>query len=575
MRKLYLFYCFAFSAFLVSCGSRVNHDLVISNVNIIDMESGEILEGSTIGIDSNRISKIYRENVSVSWDSEELDGKNGYLIPGLWDMHAHYQSYDHHFSKLLLANGVTGIREMWGDMDSTNYYRSKNEQGYFGPDIYSAGRIIDGVPQVWPESAGVSNAEEAKAEVLDQIAQGVDFIKVYSRLNQESFDAIAETANEQNITFAGHIPNSTNIFHAIEKGMSSSEHGLGLITGSSSKGDSLLQAGNTPYIDPTPFITTFSEQRFDSLCNLLVQSEMWLCPTFIVHQNYSRLDKPEELQKSPLLAYIKRDLKSKWFVYKDDSVSTSKRKKWSELLLNLVSKAHAKGVKILAGSDFPNPYTIPGFSMHDELEILVSGGIDELSVLQMATYDAATFMNKTADFGTVEEGKVASVVLLSDNPLENIANTRTIEAVIQRGQLYDKQALEQLLASVKEEVASEQIPYSKVFKNLNNELGIDAALDSLTTLIQSGSPDYFLDEIDLAYLMGDFLNEGKMDELVQFGEYMTEWFPQSHRAYLWSGDAYMQAGYYEKARQQLNKALELKPDNERAKQYLEELKKLQ
>lgn len=76
------------------------------------MESGEILEGSTIGIDSNRISKIYRENVSVSWDSEELDGKNGYLIPGLWDMHVHYQSYDHHFSKLLLANGVTGIREM-------------------------------------------------------------------------------------------------------------------------------------------------------------------------------------------------------------------------------------------------------------------------------------------------------------------------------------------------------------------------------------------------------------------------------------------------------------------------------
>jgi hypothetical protein len=460
---------------------------------------------------------------------------------------------------------------MWGNMDSTNHYRLKNKQGYFGPDIYSAGAIIDGVPQMWPESAGVSNAEEAKAEVLKQIDQGVDFIKVYSGLNKEAFDAIAKTANEQNITFAGHIPNSTNIFHAIEKGMSSSEHGLGLITGSSSKGDSLLQAGNTPYIDPTPFLTTFSEQRFDSLCNLLVQSEMWLCPTFIVNQNYNLLDKPEELQKSPLLAYIKRDLKSKWFVYKDDSVSTSKHKKGSELLLNLVSKAHAKGVKILAGSDFPNPYTIPGFSMHDELEILVSGGIDELSVLQMATYDAATFMKKTADFGTVEEGKVASLVLLSDNPLENIANTRTIEAVIQRGQLYDKQALEQLLASVKEEVAREQTPYSKVFKNMNNELGIDAALDSLTTLIQSSNPDYFLDEIDLAYVMGDFLNEGKMDELVQFGEYMTIWFPESHRAYLWSGDAYMQAGYYDKARQQLNKSLELNPDSERAKQYLEEL----
>jgi tetratricopeptide (TPR) repeat protein len=574
MKKLHLVYIFTISTFLFSCGTRVDHDLVITNVNIINVETGEILKNQTLGIDSNRISKIYSENVSASWGSEKLDGKNGYVIPGLWDMHAHYQSYDSYFSKLLLANGVTGIREMWGDMDSTSLYRNKNKQGYFGPDIYSAGAIIDGVPQMWPESAGVSNAEEAKAEVLKQIDQGVDFIKVYSGLSKEAFDAIAETANEHNISFAGHVPNSINIFHAIEKGMSSSEHGLGLITGSSSKGDSLLQAGNTPYMDPTPFITTFSEARFDSLCNLLAQSEMWLCPTFIVNQNYNLLDKPEELQKSPLLAYIKRDLKSKWFVYKDDSISTAKHKKGSELLLNLVSKAHAKGVKILAGSDFPNPYTIPGFSMHDELEILVSGGIDELSVLQMATSDAATFMNKKADFGTVAEGKVASLVLLSDNPLENIANTRTIEAVIQRGQLYDKNALEELLASVKEEVASEQMPYSKVFKNLNSELAIDAALDSLTTLIQSSNPDYFLDEIDLAYVMGDFLNEGKMDELVKFGEYMTVWFPESHRAYLWSGDAYMQAGYYEKARQQLNKSLEMNPDSERAKQYLEELEQL-
>jgi hypothetical protein len=575
MKKLQIAYIFTISAFLLSCGTRVNHDLVITNVNIINVETGEILKNRTVGIDSNRTSKIYEKEVSASWSSTEVEGNNGYLIPGLWDMHAHYQSYDNHFSKLLLANGVTGIREMWGDMDSTNHYRSKNKQGHFGPDIYSAGAIIDGVPQMWPESAGVANAEEAKAEVLKQIGQGVDFIKVYSGLSKEAFDVIAETANEHNIKFAGHVPNSINIFHAIEKGMSSSEHGFGLSTGSSQKGDSLLQVGYSAYMEPMSFVTTFSEERFDSLCNMLAQSDMWLCPTLITFKNYSLLDKPEELQKSPLLGYIKRDIKSRWFSMKDDSISSAKQKQGFEFLADLIGKANAKGVKILAGTDFPNPYTIPGFHMHDELELLVSGGINELAALQMATSDAATFMNKSADFGTVEEGKIASLVLLSDNPLENISNTRTIEAVIQRGQVYDKQALEQLLVSVKEEVASELIPYSKVFKNLIKEVEFQIALDSLTTLVQSGSPDYLLDKIDLAFVMEDFHKNGEMEKLVKFGEYMTVWFPESTSAFTWSGDAHMQAGNYEKARQQLNKALELKPDNERAKQYLEDLKELE
>lgn len=575
MRKLHLLYCFAFSAFLVSCGSSVKHDLVISNVNIIDMESGEILEGRTIGIDSNRISKIYSENVSVAWGSEELDGKNGYLIPGLWDMHVHYQSYDHHFSKLLLANGVTGIREMWGDMDSTNYYRSKNEQGYFGPDIYSAGRIIDGVPQYWPGSAGVSNAEEAKVEVLDQIAQGVDFIKVYSRLNRESFDAIAETAKNNGITFAGHVPESINLFYAVEKGMVSSEHGFGLLAAGSAKGDSLLQAGMSELKNEKLFIDTYSEAKYDSLCTVLAESDMWLCPTLTVLKNNQNEKTYEKLRTSPLLNYIKRDVKGIWQGSQLDSTRSAELTEAYEFTMKLVGKAQEKGVKILAGTDFPNPYVFPGFNMHEELELLVEIGMSELEALQAATSGAATFMKKTVDFGTLEEGKVASIVLLSDNPLENISNTRTIEAVIQRGQLYEKPALEQLLASVKKEVISESTPYSKVFKNLNSEMGIDAALDSVTALIKSGNPDYLLEEIDLAYVMEDLLKKGEMDELAKFGEYMTTWFPESYRAYTWSGDAYMQAGNYEKARQQLNKALELKPDNERAKQYLEELKKLQ
>jgi imidazolonepropionase-like amidohydrolase len=564
-----------FGATILSCGNSVKHELVITNVNIIDLESGDLLEGRSVGIDSNRISKIYKDGIRTSGDSEEFDAKNGYLIPGLWDMHAHYTSYNSQFSKLLLANGVTGIREMWGDMDSTNYYRSKNKQGFYGPNIYSAGAIIDGVPPIWPGSSGVSNAEEAKAEVLRQIDEGVDFIKVYSGLSEEAFDAIADAANEQKIPFAGHVPNSTNIFHAMKKGMSSSEHVYGLLPGSSIKSDSLLQAGISAPIDPMPYVTTFNEQKFDSLCKKLAQSDMWLCPTFITQKNYSLLDNPEELQKSPLLKYIKQDLKFGWFVIKYDAFTSAELQKALEFQLKLLGKAHKKGVKILAGTDFPNPYTIPGFHLHDELELLVSAGIDELSVLRMAPSDAATFMKKTADFGTIKEGKIASLVLLSANPLENIANTRTIKAVVQRGQLYNQQALDELLASVEKEVANEPVPYSKVFKNLYDEKGINTALDSLTTLIKNDTPNFLLDEMDLVNIMRELLEKGDMNELTQFGEYMTIWFPESYRVFTWSGNAYIQAGNFEKAKEQLVKALELDPDNETTKMYLEELKNFQ
>jgi tetratricopeptide (TPR) repeat protein len=398
---------------------------------------------------------------------------------------------------------------------------------------------------------------------------------VYSRLNQESFDAIAETAKNNGITFAGHVPESINLFYAVEKGMVSSEHGLGLFAAGSAKGDSLLQAGMSELKNEKLFIDTYSEVKYDSLCTVLAESDMWLCPTLTVLKNNQNEKTYEKLRTSPLLSYIKRDVKGIWQGSQLDSTRSAELTEAYEFIMKLVGKAQEKGVKILAGTDFPNPYVFPGFNLHEELELLVEIGMSELEALQAATSGAAAFMKKTADFGTLEEGKVASIVLLSDNPLENISNTRTIEAVIQRGQLYDKPALEQLLASVKKEVTSESTPYSKVFKNLNSELGIDAALDSVTTLIKSGNPDYLLDEIDLAYVMEDLLKKGEMDELAQFGEYMTIWFPESFRAYTWSGDAYMQAGNYEKARQQLNKALELKPDNERAKQYLEELKKLQ
>jgi imidazolonepropionase-like amidohydrolase len=566
LAKLILITCLPI--FINSCGTSVTHDLVITHVNIVDVETGEILPNRTVGIDSNRISKIYREEVRASWSSEKFDGQNGYLIPGLWDMHTHFFWNEKEASRLQLAHGVTGIREMWGVMDSTNAFRERNRNGHYGPDIYSAGTIIDGHPKVWDKSVEVTNAAEARAEVERQIAEGVDFIKVYSKLNKEAFDAIAVTAKENGIPFAGHIPTEISIYHAAQKGMASAEHFYGLLPGASSMGDRLEKP---KFTEEYQFIDSFSESRFDSLCQVLVKNDMWLCPTLTVNKVFTILDKPEGMRQSSRMDYVNQGLKSMWFAYISDSANAAQELKTFNFLLPLVGKAHANGVKILAGTDYPNPYTYPGFSMHDELALLVEGGMSELAALQAATSAATTFMGKTADFGTVEEGKVASMVLLKKNPLDDITHSTEIEAVIQRGQLFDKEALQGMLNEVKEEISNTATPYSEVFQGLVSEIGFEASLDSLTLLIAANDPTYLLSESDLGFVMEDYYNNGETEKMVEFAEYMTRWFPNSSPVFTWSGEVFLMAERQNEAITFFKKALELDPTNSRAEKNLKEL----
>lgn len=562
-------YILLLSLFIYSCGDGANHDLIIFNVNIIDMETGEILANRSVGIDSNRISAIYDQEVSTFW-SDKLDGKNGYLIPGLWDMHAHFFRNEKQASRTLLANGVTGIREMWGNMDSTNLFLKRNKKGHYGPDIYSAGAIIDGPPKMWPQSVEVSNAEEARAEVLSQIEEGVDFIKVYNNLSKESFDAIAETATEYGVPFAGHIPPAVGFVYAAEKGLSCAEHMTG-ITGAVLKAEEGVVIG---FDNEYNYLDTYDEARFDALCKVLVEHDVWLSPTLIVSKNYGSLDKPEVLQASDRLNYIDNETKSYWSAYVYDSAYAAEWRAVNDFLFPLVGKAHAKGVKILAGSDFPNPFTYPGFSLHDELELLVENGMSNLAVLQSATSAPAEFMNKTNDFGAVAAGKIASLVLLRDNPLEDISNTTSIEAVIQRGKLYKKEALTEMLNEVKTEIANSAVPYSKVFMEMMDDMGFQAALDSMTGIVEANKSDSLLEVNDMGWVLQELYNNKDIEKMVTYCEYLVRWFPESSTAHAWAGEIMIKAKRREDAEKLLIKALELDPDNDRAKQYLEELNEL-
>jgi imidazolonepropionase-like amidohydrolase len=421
------------------------HDIVITNVNVVDVKTGKILKNKTIAVDSNRISAIYDNEIISANPTILVDGKSKYIIPGLWDMHAHYKWSHVDLDPLLIFNGITGVREMWGNMPAfVEIPKRSQQEGLLSPDVYLSGDLLDGNPPSFPAGClVVTTPAEAIGAVKSQIDQGVDFIKVYSSLSEECFMAIAREANKRNITFAGHIPNRVSIYKAIEAGMASSEHLYGFLNVCSSA-DTSNEA----------LISTFSEKRFDSICSVLAKSRMWLCPTLTVNRAMSYLNDSiftNDNRMSYLPGYVLEIWNQKMHPYTKsqiDNFANSSRVRYL-FELSLIGKMNKKGVKFLAGTDFPNPYVFPGFSLHDELSLMVKGGMTALDALRSATLNAAIFMNKTTDFGSVEEGKLASLILLNKNPLENIENTKTIETVIIRGKVYNREALDLMLEQAK------------------------------------------------------------------------------------------------------------------------------
>ncbi len=421
-----------------------NHDCLITNVNVIDVNTGKILKNKTIAIDNNRITAIYDKEIVGSDSTIVINGKGKYLIPGLWDMHAHYKLGHVDMDPLLMANGITGIREMWDDTPEFVKVPQKTQpEGLVSPDVYLSGDLIDGNPPNFSGSLVVTTPEEAVDAVQKQIDKKVDFIKVYSNLSEECFLAIAKEAKKMNTPFAGHIPNRVSIYTAIEAGMASSEHLYGFLNACSS-----VDTSNEA------LISTFSGSRFDSLCTVLAKSSMWICPTLTVHRSMSSLNDSIfindnridyipgfvlELWNQMMMPYTKSEI---------DNFANSNRARYL-FELNLIGKMNEKGVKFIAGTDFPNPYVFPGFSLHDELSLMVKGGMPALDALRSATINPAIFMKKTADFGSVEVGKIASLILLNKNPLENIENTKSIETVIIRGIVYNRKALDLMLEQAK------------------------------------------------------------------------------------------------------------------------------
>jgi len=437
-------------------GQSASRPLVIDDVTVIDTTGGPVQAHRTVVVQDGRIVDVYAADFRDK-NALRVDGRGRFLIPGLWDMHVH-TAFGDWFPKgkevalpLFIANGVTGVRDMGGELDVLQGWRKEIGAGtLLGPRMVVAGPMLDGPKPRFPSSVAITTPEDGRRAVDDLKKRGVDFIKLQSLIPREAVFAIADEARKQGITFVGHVPDAVRASEASNAGQKSFEHLIGIFEGSSPLEDEFLKGGKTE----GRFLESYDQARAEKLFALLAKNQTWQCPTLVWERGGNLIDETDfagDTRAKYVPAYWK-DVTWKRFreeILKDNTDDLATRKRFLAKELEVVNAMHRAGIPFLAGTDTaPGVYIFPGFSLHEELQRFVAAGFTPIEALQTATINPAKFLGMEDRLGTVEKGKVADLVLLEANPLEDIRNTQKIAAVVVNGRYLSRTDLDGMLAAV-------------------------------------------------------------------------------------------------------------------------------
>ncbi len=450
--------------------------VVIAHANVVDVANGLVLPDMTVVIGDRRIISVGRAaRVRPPRHATIVDARGKYLIPGLCDMHAHLFSPDRKdvWLPLYVANGVTCVRDMAESMalDEVNRWRNQIDRGeWLGPHVVAiAGKLLDGPTARWPAEIAwrVHSADEARAIVDDERRNGVDFIKIYDGLPDEELAAVFAEAKKLQIPVAGHLPYLADAARASDAGMRSVEH-LRQMLQSISRREKELRVSGFPgtIIALSPAFVDAEWQAARSIdphkeAALLARfnrNGTWQVPTLVLDRKW-KFYESGDVPIAGSLQYLPRQVAAEWKAqFERANLAPADRKKGEEVFeakLALVGRMHRAGAGILVGTDANGlaASVVPGFSVHDELALLVKAGLSPLAALQAATIQPARFMGTAADFGSIDDTKRADLVLLDDDPTRDISNTRKISAVVVNGRYLDRQALDSLLGQVKQVAA--------------------------------------------------------------------------------------------------------------------------
>jgi imidazolonepropionase-like amidohydrolase len=421
--------------------------LLVRDVTVIDGTGASPRQHASVLVRSGTIQEIGdAATLKAPRGARVVEGHGRFLLPGLWDAHVHLSYGDETELAALVANGVTSVRDMGGDLELLDGLRARIDKGELaGPRIVRAGPVVDGPKPGVPHRLTVTSPEEAREAVARLQGLGVDLIKIHNAVPREAFFALAEEAKRRGLAFAGHVPMTVEPAEAAGAGQRSVEHIATLI-----EGTYMTHFPNeAAALEAMP---RWLEEEVPRLAAIFARQGTVFVPTIIAYDLRARrgalADHPD-----PRLRYASPALRKYWdqafpLNARDrDPAALALRRKFVEDGLEMTRRMHEAGVAIAVGSDLAGRDVLPGFAVHDEIALLVKAGLTPLEALRSATLEPARLSNADGTVGTIAPGKSADLVLLEGDPLADIRNVGRIAAVVLRGRLLRREDLDRLLES--------------------------------------------------------------------------------------------------------------------------------
>jgi imidazolonepropionase-like amidohydrolase len=436
--------------------------IVVIHATVIDPGSATVRPDQTVVIRDDRITEVGdAARIAIPQHARVIDATGQFLIPGLWDMHVHSAFGDWFpggrdiILPLFIANGVTGVRDMGGDLPVLTGWRDSIMAGTLvGPRMVISGPMLDGYladgkSLRFPSSLPVTTPDDA-VRAVRSLAAHVDFIKVQSEVPHDAYLAAAAEAHRLGLPIVGHVPTRVRLDEVIAAGQRSDEHLMGLFEGCSTHEDQFVAGKGTLKL----LLASYDPVRCQALLARVARAQLWQCPTLYWQKGETLLDLVDQ-EHQPLAKYIPTSWRTgAWHQFTEEIMagyrtdSLASRQEYWHRNLTMTGALYRAGVPLLAGTDAaPGVFVVPGFSLHEELAELVEAGLTPMDALAAATSNAGRFFGRD-DIGRIAPGAHADLVLLSKDPSRDIHNTTTIVAVVANGRVFDHAGIAQLLDGV-------------------------------------------------------------------------------------------------------------------------------
>jgi imidazolonepropionase-like amidohydrolase len=403
-------------------------------VHVIPMDEERILENQTVIVEGDRITTVGpASEVTIPDGAIRIDGSGKYLMPGLAEMHGHIPptaaNADFIESVLFMyvANGITTVRGMLGSPNQLELRAQAKAGTLLSPTLYLAGPSFNG--------NSVSSPEQARAMVRTQKQEGWDLLKIHPGLTQAEYDAMAETANELGIRFGGHVPSDVGLIHALDKGQETFDHLDGYIE--------YLNGDTGPLTD----------EQLAEVVNRTREAGAWVVPTMVLWETLFGVVDLETLSNFPELKYMPSSTVQSWIQTHKNRLSNPQldlatSKTVIDNRMRLLAALHKGGVRILMGTDAPQQFSVPGFSLHRELVRMADAGMSPFEIIKTGTVHVGEYFKAQDTFGQVAEGHRADLILINSNPLEDVSHIKDRSGVMVRGRWLAEAEIQNKLAEI-------------------------------------------------------------------------------------------------------------------------------